>query len=699
MKTEIKIKGMDCASCALSIEKTLKKLPGVNDANVSYPQEKAYVTHEHHVTKETLEKTVNELGYKAVPEHDEHEHSELLNAKNSVTIAIILAIPLAVLAMGPDFGLIIIRDSFIIQLILTTPIMITGKTFFIRSWKGLIKRSPATMDTLVALGTGTAYIYSIISGLLGGITYFESAGVLLMFILLGEYLEAKSKDNAKKSITGLLKLSPEKATVIRNGKEVTINSSEVIIGDIILVKPGERIPVDGIVLSGITSIDESLVTGESMPVTKKKGSNVIAGSINKEGSITFKALRVGSETYLARIVKIVEQAQSSKAPIQKIADKISSVFVPTVVVIAIISFTIWMILGQSLSFSISSFVTVLIIACPCALGLATPISVIIGSGLGARNGILFKSAEKIEILNKVKNFVFDKTGTLTNGKPEVSDIIPLNGFTKEELLYYAGTAERYSEHPIAQSIIKKAGKIGKPTNFKNHPGLGVSCIIKGKKTLVGNTDFIKIKNKEADELASKGKTIILVSVNRKLAGVIGVSDLIKDGSKEAIKELIKRKLNIYMITGDNPITAKAVASELGITNILAKVKPEEKAIKVSELKKQGLVAFIGDGVNDAPALAVSDVGIALGTGTDVAIETGDVILVKDDLQKVISSIKLSNYTLNKIKQNLFWAFIYNTVGIPIAALGMLTPLIAGIAMSLSSISVVTNSLLLKFKKI
>ncbi|HLE06875.1 MAG TPA: copper-translocating P-type ATPase, partial [Candidatus Nanoarchaeia archaeon] len=524
--------------------------------------------------------------------------------------------------------------------------------------------------------------------------------VLLMFILMGKYLEARTKHSTGNAIRELMNLAPDKAVIVRKGKELTVNINEVIPGDILLVKPGQRVPVDGAITSGTSSVDESMITGESMPVLKKKDDEVIGGTINGRGVFYYKALRVGADTYLARIVKLVDNAQGSKAPIQKLADKVSGIFVPIVLLIALSSITTWLLLGSKLSFSLMTMISVLVIACPCALGLATPTAVIVGSGMGAKNGVLFKTSEKLEILSKVKIFVFDKTGTLTKGSPVVTH---LSG--DEKTIFYAASAERFSEHPLAKAIIDRAKnmKLSKPKNFKNYPGMGVKCTINGNNVLVGSEELM-IKNKlkipnEIITIANKAKTIVLVSVNKKIIGFLGINDPIKEGSKEAISELKNRGASVYMITGDNEITARAVANEVGITNVISKVKPEDKAKKVSELKKQGLTAFIGDGVNDAPALAVSDVGIAIGSGTDVAIETGDVILVKGDLRKVLSAVKLSSHTINKVKQNLFWAFFYNVIAIPAAFMGLLNPVIAGSAMAMSSVSVVTNSLLLKFKKI
>jgi len=693
-KQELQIKGMHCTSCALNIENKLKKVEGLKNVSVNFANEKAYF--EGSVSKAT--KIINELGYNVTSVKSD---DELLLARNKFLISLIFGIPLFIISMGPMLGLIpMIENNFLIELALATPIIIVSYKFYIQGIKVAFKNKSANMDTLIAIGTGTAYVYSILNGLLGGTIYFESAGVLLMFILMGKYLEARTKHSTGNAIRELMNLAPDKAVIVRKGKELTVNINEVIPGDILLVKPGQRVPVDGAITSGTSSVDESMITGESMPVLKKKDDEVIGGTINGRGVFYYKALRVGADTYLARIVKLVDNAQGSKAPIQKLADKVSGIFVPIVLLIALSSITTWLLLGSKLSFSLMTMISVLVIACPCALGLATPTAVIVGSGMGAKNGVLFKTSEKLEILSKVKIFVFDKTGTLTKGSPVVTH---LSG--DEKTIFYAASAERFSEHPLAKAIIDRAKnmKLSKPKNFKNYPGMGVKCTINGNNVLVGSEELM-IKNKlkipnEIITIANKAKTIVLVSVNKKIIGFLGINDPIKEGSKEAISELKNRGASVYMITGDNEITARAVANEVGITNVISKVKPEDKAKKVSELKKQGLTAFIGDGVNDAPALAVSDVGIAIGSGTDVAIETGDVILVKGDLRKVLSAVKLSSHTINKVKQNLFWAFFYNVIAIPAAFMGLLNPVIAGSAMAMSSVSVVTNSLLLKFKKI
>ena len=693
-KQELQIKGMHCTSCALNIENKLKKVEGLKNVSVNFANEKAYF--EGSVSKAT--KIINELGYNVTSVKSD---DELLLARNKFLISLIFGIPLFIISMGPMLGLIpMIENNFLIELALATPIIIVSYKFYIQGIKVAFKNKSANMDTLIAIGTGTAYVYSILNGLLGGTIYFESAGVLLMFILMGKYLEARTKHSTGNAIRELMNLAPDKAVIVRKGKELTVNINEVIPGDILLVKPGQRVPVDGAITSGTSSVDESMITGESMPVLKKKDDEVIGGTINGRGVFYYKALRVGADTYLARIVKLVDNAQGSKAPIQKLADKVSGIFVPIVLLIALSSITTWLLLGSKLSFSLMTMISVLVIACPCALGLATPTAVIVGSGMGAKNGVLFKTSEKLEILSKVKIFVFDKTGTLTKGSPVVTH---LSG--DEKTIFYAASAERFSEHPLAKAIIDRAKnmKLSKPKNFKNYPGMGVKCTINGNNVLVGSEELM-IKNKlkipnEIITIANKAKTIVLVSVNKKIIGFLGINDPIKEGSKEAISELKNRGGSVYMITGDNEITARAVANEVGITNVISKVKPEDKAKKVSELKKQGLTAFIGDGVNDAPALAVSDVGIAIGSGTDVAIETGDVILVKGDLRKVLSAVKLSSHTINKVKQNLFWAFFYNVIAIPAAFMGLLNPVIAGSAMAMSSVSVVTNSLLLKFKNI
>ena len=579
------------------------------------------------------------------------------------------------------------------------------------------------MDTLVALGTGTAYVYSVAisffiwqgkSGYGPHNLYYEVTALLIAFILLGRYLESVAKGRTSEAIKKLIGLQAKTALVLHGTKEVEVPIEEVRVGDSIVVKPGQKIPVDGVITKGASSVDESMITGESIPVEKKEGDQVIGATINKVGSFVFRATKVGSETAIAQIIKLVEEAQGSKAPIQQLADKISAYFVPTVLAIGIASFVGWVSFGMGIAFAIKTFVAVLIIACPCALGLATPTAIMVGTGKGAEHGILIKSAEALQYSREINVILFDKTGTLTKGKPEVTDVIPTVQFKAEEVIQLAAIAEKRSEHPLGEAIVKKAKEenptLPDPLSFHAIAGQGLEATWSKKKILLGNRKFMterKISFKaivsEIERLETEGKTVMILAVDDALAGIIAVADTVKDGSKEAVRELERLRKQVYMITGDNARTAKAIAAKVGITHVLAEVLPEEKAKEVKKLQAQGMkVAMVGDGINDAPALAQADVGIAIGSGTDIAIESADIVLVKADVRDVARAIDLSTYTIRKIKQNLFWAFVYNVVGIPVAAgilypfTGwLLSPVIAGAAMAFSSVSVVSNSLLMK----
>ncbi len=724
---EFRVKGMDSPHCAGIVEQSLKRLKGVSLVKTTFGNLKASVEYDTSLLSiEDIKKAITGAGYE--PEEWEEDsidrekrarEQEIRSLRFKLIVSAIFAIPLLYLSMGQLIRLPIPQLSHfqmgIVQLFLTTPIFIVSRQLFTSGFRSLKNLTP-NMNSLIAIGTGAAYAYSIaVIFWISGELYFEIAGLLILFVLLGRYLEAIAKGRTSEAIKKLLGLQAKTATVIRNGKETTIPIGEVVVGDIVSVKPGQKVPVDGIVTDGHSSVDESMVTGESIPVEKSKGSTVIGATINKTGSFRFRALKVGSDTMLAQIVKFVEEAQGSKAPIQNLADRISLYFVPAVVVIAVLTFLGWYFLaGQGFLFSFTATIAVLIIACPCALGLATPTAVMVGMGLGAERGILIKNAETLQKLRSIDTFVFDKTGTLTKGEPEVTDIISIGKESESSILQLAAIAEKNSEHPLGDAIVNAAKKrklaIHEPQKFISITGKGVEITYKRKKIAVGNRKLMhdkKILAEHAEMLLQKleeeGKTAVAVAVNGKVEGLIAVADTIKETSKEAVTALKKMGKDIAMITGDNERTAKAIAKQAGIETVLAEVLPEQKAQEIKKLQEKGKkVAMAGDGINDAPALTQADAGIAVGSGTDVAIESGDVVLVKNDLRDVATAIELSSYAMKKIKQNLFWAFIYNTVGIPVAAGALypltgwlLSPIIAGAAMAFSSLSVVSNSLLMR----
>lgn len=734
----IPISGMTCASCATSVEKAIRKIEGVELSNVNIATEKATVKYNPSLTRlSEIKNAITKAGYKPLEiEIQGSSDEEKIRAEKAMKtlwkkfiISAIFSLPLLIIAMGHLLGLQL--PTFIdpmvnplnfalAQIILVIPVVIVGYQFYTIGFKSLFRGTP-NMDSLIGLGTGAAVIYGIYATIMianGQVEYaeelyFETAGVIITLILLGKYLESVTKGKTSEAIKKLMGLTPKTALVIQNGQEVIMPIEEVEVGDIILVKPGEKIPVDGEVIKGKTSIDESMLTGESMPVNKSIGSNVIGASINKQGLFQFKATKVGKNTTLAQIIKLVEDAQGSKAPIARLADIIAGYFVPVVIVIAIIAGLAWFISGQSVIFSLAIFIAVLIIACPCALGLATPTAIMVGTGKGAEYGVLIKGGQPLETAHKINTIVFDKTGTITEGKPVVTDIIVTDNHDELELLKLAASAEKGSEHPLGEAIILKAEEdnveLFAIDEFTAIAGHGIEVKIDNKLVMLGNQRLLQnhdIQNdlqQVADQLANEGKTPMFITIDNKLAGIIAVADTTKENSGKAIKALHKLGIKVAMITGDNTRTANAIAKQVGIDVVLAEVLPKDKANEVKKLQKKGeVVAMVGDGINDAPALAQADVGIAIGSGTDVAIESADIILMKSDLLDVVTAIQLSKKTIRNIKQNLFWAFAYNTAGIPIAA-GLLfafggprlNPMIAGGAMAFSSISVLMNALRLK----
>ncbi|MFR1710241.1 MAG: heavy metal translocating P-type ATPase [Clostridium sp.] len=733
---DFKIEGMTCSACANRVERVTKKLEGVESSTVNFATEKLTIKfNEDELSYGDIKAAVDKAGYKLVKEEDKVEEKEGKKKDEASKLltrfiaSIILTVPLLIITMGHMAGMHLpnIIDPManplnfaLIQLILTLPVMIVGYKFYKIGLKNLFKLSP-NMDSLISIGTLAAFLYGIfaIYKIMQGNheyamhLYFESAAVILTLITLGKYLEAVSKGKTSQAIKALMGLAPKTATIIRNDEEIVVPVEEVIVGDIILVKPGEKLPVDGEVIEGNTSIDESMLTGESIPVEKSVGSSVIGASINKTGFIKYKATKVGRDTALAQIVKLVEDAQGSKAPIAKLADVISAYFVPIVIGLAIIASVGWLIAGETPIFSLTIFIAVLVIACPCALGLATPTAIMVGTGKGAENGVLIKGGEALETTYKLKTIVFDKTGTITEGKPKVTDIVT-KGISEDELLILAASAEKGSEHPLGEAIVKGAEEKGLTLKnidkFDAIPGHGIEVEIENKDILLGNKKLMVEKNidisrlgETSDRLASEGKTPMYIAIDGSLAGIIAVADTVKISSKKAIESLHEMGIKVAMITGDNKRTADAIAKQVGIDIVLSEVLPEDKANEVKKLQEGGnRVGMVGDGINDAPALAQADIGIAIGSGTDVAIESADIVLMRSDLMDVISAIKLSKATIKNIKENLFWAFGYNVLGIPVA-MGvlhifggpLLNPMIAAGAMSLSSVSVLLNALRLR----
>lgn len=722
----LSISGMHCSSCAALITRKLKKTPGVEEANVNFASARAHVRYDAAKVKvNDLLAAVKAAGYSAnVADEKDREaekkraEKEIKGYKNKFLTALTLSVPMLyfmLLTFVPKlpFGEALEPIMGWASLILATPVQFwLGGGFYRGMWSSL-RMKTFNMDSLIAIGTSTAYFYSLYNFITGGEElYFEVAALLITFVLLGKWLEAKAKGRTGEAIQKLMGLQAKTARILRKGEMVDVPIEEVVAGDIVVVRPGEKIPVDGVITKGLSSVDESMLTGESIPAEKKPGDKVFGATMNGTGSFEFRAEKVGAETALAQIIRFVEDAQGSKAPIQAFADWISSWFVPGVIGVAVLTLIGWLVVGAELSYALLAFVSVIVIACPCALGLATPTSIMVGTGKGAEHGILIRGGEALEAANKIDTIIFDKTGTLTNGKPEVTDLVPLK-IGRNEALKLAASLEQGSEHPLAESIVRYAKqekmKLIEAEAFKAIPGHGVEGTIEGKKYYLGNRKLIEkiavselVAEELVHQLEEQGKTVMFLADEKKVLALVAVADTPKKTSKEALLLLKAMGMKLFMITGDNRRTANALAHELGISNVLAEVLPEEKANEVKKLQDLGRrVAMVGDGINDSPALAQANLGIAMGSGTDIAMETGGIILVKNDLRDVVTAMQLSRATVNKIKQNMFFALFYNVIGIPIAArlfadFGIvLRPELAGLAMAFSSVSVVTNSLLLK----
>ncbi len=739
-KLSLSIQGMSCAACVRRVQQALSRVDGVLEAEVNFASERATVSFLAGQTSVSeLTRAVEQAGYKVVEapggdlleQEREAREKTLLALRHKFAAGVALLVPMLLLCYWEPLGLgmllpISTRTNFFLQLLLQTPIQFwVGWQFYRGAWAAATHRT-TDMNTLIAVGTSAAYLYSLLATFFPslfsaqGLTaevYFDTAGAIIVIILLGRMLEAKARGRTSEAISKLMGLQPRMARVVRDQEEMEIPVEEVRPGDMVLVRPGERIPVDGVVLEGSSAVDESMVTGESLPVDKGPGDEVIGATLNRTGSFTFRATRVGRETVLAQIVRMVEEAQGSKPPIARLADTIASRFVPAVMGAAAITFLAWWIWGPEprLTYALLNFVAVMIIACPCALGLATPTSIMVGTGKGAELGILIRSGEALETAHKLDALVLDKTGTITRGEPSLTDIAPAQGWSREEVLRMAACAEQHSEHPLAKAVVLRAREAGlqlsDPKEFQAFPGHGLQALVEGRALLLGNESLVRQRGLSIGEdlqeqtlaMAQEGKTVIFVGVEGQVAGLLGVADTLKEESRQAVEALRAMGLEVLMITGDNPRTAQAVARQVGIQRVLAGVLPKDKALEVRKLQSQGKrVGMVGDGINDAPALAQADVGIAIGTGTDVAMESADIILMRGDLRGVATAIALSRATIKNIRQNFFWAFAYNTILIPVAAgvlfpfLGiLLSPIFAAVAMGLSSVTVVSNALRLK----
>lgn len=723
----VKIGGMTCAACSARVERTLKKLSGVVTANVNLTLERAHITYNSdEVSVHDIIAKIHDIGYEAeefkheqqfgsvaVNEENTERHAEVIKQQRLFLLAALCSLPLALNMLFEVFighGNVVVLGNKYLQLVLATLVQFGAGWQFYRDAYYAVKGGGANMSVLVVLGTMAAYLFSIYNIFIpNGMVYFETSAILITLIILGKLLEARAKGQTSEAIKKLMGLKSKTARVLRDNCEIEIPVESVIVGDIVVVRPGEKIPVDGEIILGTSSVDESMLTGESMPVDKMPGDKVTGGTINKFGSFQFRATKVGRDTVLAQIIKVVEEAQGSKAPIQRIADVISGYFVPAVVVAAVITFIFWYFWLDvgNLSRALINFTAVLVIACPCSLGLATPTAIMVGTGKGAEHGILFKGGEHLENTHRLTAIVLDKTGTITKGKPEVTDILSLGQYTNDKLLFYAASIEQASEHPLGQAVVSNAKEqnisLSQVDNFKALIGFGVEGYVAGKKIIIGTRSLFKLHNVnieqytcKMEQLEEQGKTAMLIAIDGEVAGIIAVADTVRPEASQAIEALKAMNITLWMITGDNKRTAWAIARQVGIEHVIAEVLPEKKAEEVKKIKKQGhVIGMVGDGINDAPALAAADVGIAIGTGTDVAMEVASVTLMSGNLKSIAAAIRLSKVTMKNIKQNLFWALFYNIIGIPIAAAGFLSPIIAGAAMAFSSVSVVTNALRLK----